>query len=371
MGTGKARAPERSLRPMAAGYRLVIIRVRDQSVDGLRRAAITLERLMGIPERDAFIGLDRLPFPARGSLRIADAQLYIKALRTVGIVAQLEADGTEAGQAPPHAAPVAPTAAARPAPGAPRVPPAAQVPPFEPPPQARPAPAAATRHPAPPFPPAHAPTTSPTRAPAPPAGAFSPPARPVAQPRPAPEPLLSIDLADPPDESVTRQYPIALVEELVEQSSSDTAPVPVVEPPNLAITGAMPMASSFVIDLGEAAAPAVDLPPLDVGGLPPLDGGELPSVDLGESPSATASWDMPDLDLGEPLVAPPSAPRAHPPVPRPPPPPPAADVSPPTDIGLDLALLDEGGEIFEDLAQAQGSTFEAPALSLDDFDPLK
>ena len=45
---------------MGAGYRLVIIRVRDGSVDGLRRAAITLERLMGVPERDAFIGLDRL-----------------------------------------------------------------------------------------------------------------------------------------------------------------------------------------------------------------------------------------------------------------------------------------------------------------------
>ncbi len=354
---------------MAAGYRLVIIRVREQSVDGLRRAAVTLERLMGIPERDAFIGLDRLPYPARGSLKLADAQLYIKALRTVGIVAQLEADGTEAGQAlPPAAPPAVPRAPAapRPAPAAPHPPRAAPQPP----------PRAAPQAPAAPLEPRAAP--SPQRAPSPPSRAAAPPPR-----ERVPPPL---DLSEPPDGSVTRPYPVALAEELVVRSSSETpvhlpAAQPPAAPPRPAVTEVRPtMSASFVIDLGEAAAPSDDLPsldlgglpslgeggrpPLDDGGLPPLDVGELPSLDLGGPQEPGPAWAAHDLALDEPIAL------------APPPPPPRApaplDAGPPTDIGLDLALLDEGAEVFEDLAQqAQSAPLEVPPLSLDDFDPLK
>ena len=65
------------------------------------------------------IHLEHLPYVARTGLRLADAQLFMKALRTAGIVSQIEASRDDAG-------------AQRPAPAAPARPPIAQRPPLEP-----------------------------------------------------------------------------------------------------------------------------------------------------------------------------------------------------------------------------------------------
>ena len=306
---------------MGAGYRLVIIRVRDGSVDGLRRAAITLERLMGVPERDAFIGLDRLPFPARGGLRLEDAQLYIKALRTAGLVAQVEPDGTDLNPA-------------RPSPPRPVAPAKAPIPPRSP---------VAAAPVLPPLPPRTPPAARPALAP--PASAAPTPRAVAAEPAPERHAPTTVAPVEPPDELVTRPYPIALVEDLVEQSASRT-PAPreeALDPPR---------SSSCVIDLGDAAAPGL------VELLPMLDVGELPSP----------SWDPGDLTLDAPLALDLPAAPARDPGPRE-----KAERAPATDLGLDLSLLDEGPDpAFDDLTQpSRGSPHEVPPLSLDDFDPLK